>query len=198
MERTEIIHILGATFILSVAFGWAWKGMFAHPYPANFIFSFITAIIAVGSGFILHELAHKYVAIRYHARAEFRASPVGLLIGLLFAIFNSPIIFALPGAVLIVGNEIDTRKNGIISVVGPLVNISLSILFLVLAIILSTISQPEIATIAFISSYINFILALFNLIPVWELDGAKVLRWNRLLWASLFVPLALIYLVIKF
>ncbi len=29
---------------------------------------------------------------------------------------------------------------------------------------------------------INSYLATFNLIPIWNLDGSKVLRWNGLIW----------------
>jgi len=37
---------------------------------------------------------------------------------------------------------------------------------------------------------INFYLALFNLLPVFVLDGAKVFAWNKAVWAALFFPLA--------
>ncbi|MDG6964808.1 MAG: site-2 protease family protein, partial [Nitrososphaerota archaeon] len=41
-------------------------------------------------------------------------------------------------------------------------------------------------------SYINLFLALFNLLPLGPLDGAKVWRWNLFLWGVVFVPLALV------
>jgi hypothetical protein len=38
------------------------------------VFYIVISIITLGSGFVLHELAHKYFAIKYGARARFQAS----------------------------------------------------------------------------------------------------------------------------
>ena len=68
------------------------------------------------------------------------------------------------------------RRNGIISAAGPIVNIVLALLFLLLLFI----SYGGFMRImAFYGFYINSWLALFNMIPIWNLDGAKVLRWDK-------------------
>jgi Zn-dependent protease len=41
---------------------------------------------------------------------------------------------------------------------------------------------------------VNFFLAGFNMLPIMPLDGAKVWRWNKLLWAIIEVPLGLLVL----
>jgi Zn-dependent protease len=42
--------------------------------------------IIVGTGFVLHELAHKYSAKYYGHFAEFRMSPQGLALALIISI----------------------------------------------------------------------------------------------------------------
>jgi len=153
------------------------------------IFSFLEALpisaIGVGSGFILHELAHKYVAIHYGAKAEFRAWRMGLVLAILIPIVTfGRFLFAAPGAVYIYGKDISRKENGIISVAGPLTNIVIAIIFILFAV---TGFFPKIF---FLAAFINLFLATFNLLPFFPLDGAKVLAWNPIVWAILFFPLA--------
>ncbi len=50
----------------------------------------------------------------------------------------------------------------------------------------------------YLGSYFNFFLALFNMLPIFVLDGAKVFRWNKLLWAAVFVPLVIVWVEYTF
>ncbi|MDR2967831.1 MAG: site-2 protease family protein [Methanobacteriaceae archaeon] len=150
-------------------------------------------MVGVGLGFIFHEVAHKITAMRYGYWAEYKTWTPGLFIALISSFFG--FIFAAPGAVHIYGQYMSDRENGIISIAGPLTNILLSLIFLAVAIwILSTfpllttsiIAAPEWAYILFITCVLGFrinaFLALFNLIPFSILDGAKIFRWNPLIW----------------
>lgn len=146
-------------------------------------------LVAVGLGFVLHELAHKFVAIRYGFYAEFKMWVEGLIFAL-FTAFIVGIAFVAPGAVYIHGNHISREENGKISIAGPLVNIALALLFL--ALIPFVIKNPTdimgfiFRTIVVYGFIINSILALFNLIPFGIFDGAKVLRWNPIIWGITF------------
>ena len=40
---------------------------------------------------------------------------------------------------------------------------------------------------AFYGMQINFWLALFNMLPIWQIDGQKVWVWNKAVWALFFV-----------
>lgn len=140
-------------------------------------------MVGVGLGFILHEVAHKIAAMNYGYWAEYKLWGPGLFIALISSYFG--FIFAAPGAVHIYGQHMDDRQNGIISLAGPAINILLALIFLVLAIISPNLGIEHLTFVYQIFSLgfsINSFLALFNLIPFSILDGAKIFRWNPLLW----------------
>lgn len=155
---------------------------------------FPIALAAVGTGFILHELAHKYVAIHFGAQAEYRAWSIGLLIALITSLFG--FVFAAPGATYVYGgNNIGTRENGIISLAGPLTNIIIAILFFIP---MMAFAHNYIGQILSGVVFINLFLALFNLLPIPPLDGSKVFNWNKIVWAIAFLPLALLFIGTQF
>ncbi|HSO25477.1 MAG TPA: site-2 protease family protein, partial [Methanobacteriaceae archaeon] len=136
-------------------------------------------LIAVGLGFVLHELAHKFVAIHYGFWAEYKLWMEGLILAVVISIFG--VVFAAPGAVYIHGEYISDKQNGKISLAGPLTNIILALIFLGLTPFLAF--SPYLLAIGTIGFTINSFLALFNLIPFSVLDGAKIFRWNPVVWA---------------
>jgi len=162
----------------------------------SYIFEILSIVmIGVGLGFILHELAHKLVAMHYGYWAEYKTWLPGLFIALISSLFG--FIFAAPGAVHIYGQYITDRENGIISLSGPLTNIFLSLIFLVIGLTINGLSVGLFNPIM-INSWANIILktcvlgfsinaflALFNLIPLSILDGAKIFRWDPLIWLIL-------------
>ncbi len=159
----EVKDLLKAWILLAVAFAFVMGG-FDH-----FLSTFILALFTAGIGFLLHELAHKAVAQYYGYRAEFRAHNMMLGIMLLSSFFG--FLFAAPGAVMIHG-VYDRKKNGVISAAGPVMNILLALLFLLLSFV-----YPS-SFIAF-GLRINAFLALFNLLPFFPLDGSKVVAWHK-------------------
>ncbi len=161
-------------------------GVFAYIftiYRGYDIITFLNVIpitlIAVGFGFVFHELAHKFVAIKYGFFAEYKVWPGGLILAIVTALFG--FVFAAPGAVYIHGEHITREENGKISIAGPLTNIILAFLFVGL----EFISPPSsiFSEIGVLGFTVNSFLALFNLIPFSILDGAKVFKWNPIIWA---------------
>ncbi len=149
---------------------------------------FLISVLTVGLAFLLHEMAHKFLAQRYGCWAEFRSFDMGLLLALIMSF--SGLVFAAPGAVMING-VVSTKEYGKIAAVGPLTNILLSLIFLGigLAFPVTGWTRQLIAHGAFINAW----LAMFNLIPLWNLDGLKIVRWSRGVWFILIgVSLALL------
>jgi Zn-dependent protease len=130
----------------------------------------ISAII-VCTSFVMHELAHKFVAQRSGAWAEYRMFPFGLMMALLLSFFG--VIFAAPGAVYINGN-IDRETNGKISAAGPAVNIVIG----AVSVLLACMTGGLISSLLWIMATINGFFAVFNMLPIMPFDGSKIYRWN--------------------
>jgi Zn-dependent protease len=182
----EVRDILISMLVIAVIFAFLING---RNIDNNFIALIPALLVAVGLGFILHELAHKFMAVRYGFYAEFRMWLEGLIFALITA-FLLGFVFIAPGAVYIHGEYISREQNGKISIVGPLVNIVLALFFLSL---IPFVNPNPIdlwgflfANIVKFGFIINSILAAFNLIPLGIFDGAKVLKWNPIIWGITF------------
>jgi Zn-dependent protease len=147
-----------------------------------FLEYFVISGIAVGFGFLFHELAHRFIARKFGMIAEFRASMMMLLFAVLISF--SGFVFAAPGAVLIMGRP-TKRQNGIISLSGPLSNLIMAVVFFIVAVVVLGafgVVSPFVAKLFMYGFMINTWLALFNLIPISLLDGRKIFNWNKAVW----------------
>jgi len=178
-SKQEIVHILIAIAVLTVAFSFAFVDYppYSHLDQVGSVLPF--SFIAILTGFFCHEMAHKYVGQRMGFWSEFRLYPLGLVLAL-FAGFLFGVVFAAPGAVEISGNP-DKDEMGKIALAGPLTNVVLGFAFLNL----SFISSDLIGSLFYYLSYISIYLGVFNLIPFGPLDGLKVFRWNKAVWGLL-------------
>ena len=173
-KRNITVAIIALTAALTMAmFGGLGRmyGAFTEE-PSVVGYIALVAFVSTTTGFFLHEMAHKFVAQRYGCWAEFRYSQQGLLIALLLSSLAG-FLFAAPGAVYIAG-RIDARQNGIISIAGPMTNVVVAVVAIPLAIVFGGIIAWGFYTVI----YFNAFLAIFNMIPVMPLDGAKVVRWS--------------------
>ena len=182
-SQIEVRDILIAWAALALAFTIASRGGLA----GNLVTAYFVAFVAVGSGFVLHELMHKFTAERYGYWAEFRMWVMGIVLALVTSTLG--VIFAAPGATYISGMNISKEENGVISIAGPLMNIVIAVLFLPFALF----GTGNWGTLGAFGTYINIFLALFNMLPIGPLDGSKVFRWNLAVWAATFGGLALTF-----
>ncbi len=183
-SKKEIQDLLVSMLVITFAFAFALSGYgLMYIDWALFPTALLISVFAVATGFILHELGHKFVANKYGAWAEFRAWPQGLMMALIFALMVG-VVWAAPGAVYIGGN-ITREQNGKISLAGPINNLIFATIFFPLIFIAKGIYFD----IVFYVYFINAFLAVFNLLPIMPLDGAKVANWN--------IPVYILFLAVS-
>jgi Zn-dependent protease len=105
---------------------------------------------------LAHELGHSLVAIR---------EGVGV---------NSITLFIFGGVAHIANEPPHADSDFRIVVSGPFASVTLGAGFYVLG--LSTTTFPAVSEVSFYLAYMNFLLAIFNLIPGFPLDGGRILR----------------------
>jgi len=185
-SRTELRDLAVAWVALSLAFTFFFRGPGVVGSP-TFPAVLVTMVLTVGTGFLLHELAHKVVAVRFGQVAEFRAD-----YGMLFLAVAGGLagfIFAAPGAVHHRGMLTD-REHGLIALAGPATNVLLAVAFLPVAVVLPGIGNLGVFT--------NVLLAAFNMLPFGPLDGRTVMNWSLPVHLAVFVPTAAVATVLFF
>lgn len=183
----EVREILIADLVLIVAFSLTIVGGISafqsSPGQALHTFEYYIPIAAIGVSlsFVLHELMHKFVAQKYGAIAEFRTSWSGLAITLVTGAFG--FLLGIPGATMIYTNSFTQKENGIVSLAGPLTNFVIFAAFLLMSVIFNPASNTYLYHVFSFVIFISILLAFFNMLPVYPLDGSKVLRWNKPVYA---------------
>jgi len=173
----ELRDIILSMIVLSVAF--------SYPEFMDNPAALLVYMAIVGIAFIGHELSHKFTAIKQGFWSEYRMWPQGLVLALLLAFASGGrFLFAAPGAVYFdSGGSLrrPTKKHlKRIAVAGVSFNIALMWVSLALFLLAGSGLFIAMAT-------INGWLAIFNLLPIGMLDGDKLLRLDRKLWALVFV-----------
>ena len=172
-DKKEAIEIGIAIVVLTFIF--SFDGLFFNP---NLLLS---SFIAVVTAFLFHELAHKYAAIKFGYHARFRLYIPSTLFSLIL-VFTG-VKLAAPGWVEISSYKfkdwlyrrikISAEEIGKIALAGPLTNIILAYIFLLLGLNFFR--------------FVNAWIAFFNLLPIPPLDGSKILHWKFGGWAFFFI-----------
>ena len=179
--KREKRDLIIAFIVLTFCFGIATAGLNLH----GFVSCLPIVIIGVAIGSLLHELGHKYVAMKYGRQAEFKLWPLGLLIAVVTSFFG--VVFATPGTTQIDADNISDEINGKISVAGPMANMVLALIFIAIAALMYPLKAYSVIfellfLICAVGFSVNSFLATFNLLPVYSLDGTKVLKWSKTIW----------------
>lgn len=135
-----------------------------HSAAAYWAVATVASVIFFAS-LLAHELGHSIVARRHGVDVE------------------AITLWMLGGVAKLEGGATNARDELRIAAVGPAVSMVLSFLFGLMALALDLVGAPELFVAAFgWLATINFVLAVFNLMPAFPLDGGRVLR--ALLWGA--------------
>ena len=192
--RNEIRDLLITFAVLSISFAICNVG--TDPFGIASILPIV--MIGVGAGFLLHEIGHKFVSMKYGYWAEFKLWPLGLVIAFVTAFLG--FVFAAPGAVNTYADQMSDEINGRISIAGPMTNMGLALVFIVIAALIYPFSIHSqivhlIYLICTVGYSVNSYLAAFNLLPFATLDGTKVMKWSVLIWFVVFAIAAVMTLL---
>jgi Zn-dependent protease len=187
ISRKERIDLVVAWLAISVAFSL----IFPRPDLTAYLMNLALSMVTVGVGFVLHELAHKFTAMKYGYWAEFRKDNIMLLVAVVLAALVG-VVFAAPGATMIYGTGITREQNGRISAAGPFTNLVLCIPFALIVVVAGGLGpdfayRSLLSTIGIIGLQVNAMIAAFNLLPISVLDGRKILAWNPLIFTVMIV-----------
>ena len=188
LSTQELRDLLVAWLALGLAFAF----FFERVSPATivpflvsptFLSAMVVSLLTVGVGFLLHELAHKAVAIHFDQWARFQADYGMLLVAIAGGLAG--IVFAAPGAVYHRGRLTD-QQHGLIALAGPMTNLALAVVFVPVALVAPTLGSRGVT--------VNLLLAAFNMLPIGALDGATVREWSSAVYVAVFVPSLLLAL----
>lgn len=155
-------------FILAILIAWSLaKGLFPYFYEGLSNTAYwamgIAGAIGLFLSIVVHEFCHSLVARRYGLPMK----------GITLFIF---------GGVAEMSQEPDRPGSEFyMAVVGPLASIAIGAVFLVFSWVAGMLQWPlPVTGVLIYLMWLNFILAAFNLIPAFPLDGGRILR--SILW----------------
>ena len=123
-------------------------------------------MIGVAPGTILHEIGHKFMAMKYGYQPEFKLWHFKIVNCILSPHF-SDFVFAVLGTVKIDSEQLSDEMNGKIKIAGPLSNIALAVIFILIAILTYPFFyHSHIARLTYLTCNVGFsvnsFLATFN------------------------------------
>lgn len=166
-STVEIRDLGISVLVLSVAFAIA----LSRRNSEDLLILILASAMVISTSFIAHELAHKFVAQRFGAKAEYRMFPAGLFFALMVSFLG--FMIAAPGAVHING-KLDRSMLGKIAAAGPAANIFVG----AAALALTFLTDGFISSIFWMMANMNAFFALLNMLPIIPFDGSKVRKWD--------------------
>jgi Zn-dependent protease/CBS domain-containing protein len=162
---------IGVNWSLAIMFFLIAAGLASEIFPSDvpgysgtsYTIAALMAVVLFYASLLAHELGHALVARRLGTKVE----------GITLWLFG--------GVARLSGDSMSASTELQMTLIGPVITIGVGILFAIVAAIFGTLNVFPLTTDMFAwLSRINFILAAFNLIPAFPLDGGRVLR--AILW----------------
>ncbi len=158
------------TFLIVLLWAVYQWGIRAHGGPAGIAFG-VLSLAGVFSCVLLHELAHAAAALRYGVRVrDITLLPIG-------------------GVARVEYSPLTPRAETVIALAGPIVNVAIAILLTPIVLMIASARSvqdllslvllvDEVSPVGFVV-YLwiaNILLAAFNMLPAFPMDGGRVLR----------------------
>ena len=179
----ELVVIACSAAIFAIAF--IFKDKIGVQWSTLLIF-----LIMGGVATIVHELGHRLSGRYYGYPSELQIWGLGSVTMLITAWFFGT-VFAQPSRTVMQGMMKETNTHEVIVMVtGPLINLlfaGISFLLLPLGGYLTIMGKAGFS--------MNLLSSVCSLIPVKPMDGERVFRWNKLLWALIWLPIFVIYCI---
>lgn len=185
LNFSEILDLFLMTIYLGIIFSSLLKGFTSrvghyNPLERKLGFDFKLmkfSILLIGPAIVLHELAHKFVAMGFGIDATFMAfyranfTLILGLIALVMALANTGFVFLVPGFVSI-GQTSSPGIYALIAFAGPFMNL---LLWVGAAAFLKYGStKKKYVPLLVLTKKINMFLFFFNMLPIPGFDGSKV------------------------
>jgi Zn-dependent protease len=163
------VRIDRSWFIAFLLFSWTLSsGYFPLQVPdhSTYVYWFAGSLssLALFGCVLLHELSHCFMARRLGVEVK------------------QITLFIFGGVSEMVQTHSNPKSEFLTSFVGPLTSLGLGVVFLTIALAVKGYADRMTVEILHYIHYVNFLLAAFNLIPGFPLDGGRVLRsylWHR-------------------
>ncbi len=159
--------------IMTLAVGYIFMDLF-RKQPIGFDKNaFFFACLVTAPALIVHELAHKFIALSFGLGATFHAAYFWLALGIILKMLRFGFIFFVPAYVSIgQGVAVPPLSFALIAFAGPALNLALFIVAWAL------LKQRRLKRNTFIflqvTKQINLFLFIFNMLPIPFFDGMKV------------------------
>jgi len=201
--KSEFLHLLiGSSLIFLIGLI-----VFYNPQLVRLNLTWAIFLLAgfYTTAFLFHEFGHRQVAKHFGLQTKFRLltfgmilTVFGLIIGFWSLLSNSvslPIL-ALPGAVVVLGLDKIDRRTGLCKAAGPIINLIYGTILLIGSLVIPKNLFPLNLFIGYAAA-LNFMLGLFNMIPIGILDGQNIFKWSKSLYILL-VGLLILMLIIAY
>lgn len=175
-----------ALFLLTLVFAYDYQN------PLGTVNYIMQALIAVGTALLVNRIVHKLAAREFGASAFYKLWMPGIVFAILLMLigFKFPIVGLVavqPFAFARWGfksRKLSLTEEGLMGLVGPCSNI-------ILAMLLRAFPGDIFSYMSFVSAY----FAIFNLLPIKNFDGYKILVWKPWYWLFIVIICALLFFV---
>jgi hypothetical protein len=159
---------------------WALPAKFFSRLPWKFTGYLMLIVMATYTILIIPQ---KLMANRFNCKSRYVLSKIGMVLSLITSI--SPIKILSPGVLVVPNiNYIDKKQQGLISFIGPAINLVLGLAFLFLG---AFLQNNDIARLMLNGSFVVSNLVILGLLPFGLSRGRKIYSWSKAVYFTMLI-----------